>query len=76
MKAYKLIKVSYNGQETLGNELYEEELGIFTDSKDKKAHVKIGEFLKDMGPQVLFVAFGWMTPEVYPQFRIKEVEVK
>lgn len=76
MKAYKLIKVSYDGTEKLGNELYEEELGIFADSDEKKAHVKIGEFLKDMGPQVLFVAFGWLTPEVYPQFRIKEIEVK
>lgn len=76
MKAYKLVKVSYDWSAPSGQELYEEELGAFSDMPSYPAHKKIAEHLKSMGPQVLFVAFGFLTPEVYPQFRIEEVKVK
>ena len=73
MKALKLIEIGFDWMENHNAE-YQKELGIFLDNDpSNNAFCKCGKFLLSMSPPKFFL--GW-NGQVYPQFKVKEIEVE
>ena len=74
MKAMMVIKVDFDSRQELeALALSEEELGAFVDGDGQEtARSKVDAFLKTLYTESLYL--GWNN-QIYPQFRVKEIEL-
>ena len=71
MKALKLTQYDFNNMED-DNPYEQKELGVFVDELPKTANAKVDDYLKTINV-VPYIAPDY---QVYPKFKVEQVELK